>query len=811
MDELNGRLFEAGLEERTWSTFRADGFSGPVAGLIMHGDNPPCCGAPLGGLGTGCIDLDPRGTFGFSTLFPTRRRQPDSRYQVAFREAALNRPFLGASFGGETLVCATAETLAGGRIVACVEPGMNRELLEEDTWRDAWTPHAPPVQGVRPVDAIEYWGHYPVVDAEFLATDYPVSIGLRAWAPFIPGDSIASNTPAAVFEVRVRNTTDRSQSGLVAFSFDGLDPDVLERSLEFSSRPFNGERAEGVSVSADDRTGYVLAAIDVPAVEISGGLGSTPTGWAALARGAAARPALGDDASAAVTVPVALQPRESTVVRFVLAWFAPTWEGGRHRDIAGFERWDIGPYPPPGRDSETGHVYTAYYTERFVDAENVATYLSSEHDQLLKRVLSWQGALYDVDYEPWLMDALLNSLSVITEDSYWAAYDENIGEWAQKAGAFGLVESPRGCAIMGCVVSNWYGDLPLTYFFPDLEEAIIANYAAFVRPDGAVPFLFPNGDFIKPTYEWLLPLNGICFIGILDRLWLRTRDQTLVERFYPVVKANTIFTINLQPPPNGVVGVHRVGTGQEWWEHTPVQGLVTHVAGLRLASLQIAARMARAVGDDSFAAQCDRWFSEGKELAERTVWMEDAGSYMFFRDEERGAESDDILSSQLDGEWSSRSHGFDGVFAADRVRRTLATIRDACVGDFAVSGFATREGTAEAHSSITFSRDGEPMDTPYGTFTAETDIIGMTYMYAGDRDLGLEIVRRNADNIIRLQGHGWDLPNMVRGDNGLRNFGTDYFQKLSIWGVPAALEGQPIDAPCRDGGLVAKVLAAAQP
>jgi uncharacterized protein (DUF608 family) len=689
---------------------------------------------------------------------------------------------------------------------------MNRELAEAKQWVDAWTAEVPAAEGALAADDIEYWGHYPVADLEFRSS-CPVSVGLRAWTPFIPGDAAASNIPAAIFEVHLRNTTTEPHSGCVAVSFPGPDPAVSERPYRFGRGIVSDSELDGVAIrSTDDELGYVLAALDGLPASKGYGLHSSRDGWAKLGSGLPDSSPRGDaDASGSVAVAFELAAGEETVVRFVLAWFARTWQGGSYRDILGFEQWDIGPHEPPGRESEDGHVYTAMYATRFRDAEEVARKIAGEHQDLLTRILGWQAAVYsDERYEPWLEDALINSLSVITEDSYWAAPSSDLGDWAAELGAFGLVESPRGCAIMGCVVSNWYGDLPLTYFFPELEEVIIRNYTALARPDGAVPFLYPNGDWTKPTYEWLLPLNGICFIGLVDRLWLRTGDDELLDRYYPLVKANTIFTVNLIPPPHGVVGVHRVGTGQEWWEHTPVQGLVTHVAGLRLASLQIAARMAATVGDDEFAAQCDEWFRDGLALAERELWMDDVASYKFFVDSERGVESDDILSSQLDGEWSSRSHGFDGVFDAGRVERSLATIERTCLGEFAMNGFAMRAGASDSAAAVTFSRDGIPMDTPYGTFTAETDIIGMTYMYAGGRETGLEIVRRNADNIIRRQGHGWDLPNMIRGDNGLRNFGTDYFQKLSIWGVPAALAGQPIDGPCREGGLVDNILLAAQ-
>lgn len=56
----------------------------------------------------------------------------------------------------------------------------------------------------------------------------------------------------------------------------------------------------------------------------------------------------------------------------------------------------------------------------------------------------------------------------------------------------------------------------------------------------------------------------------------------------------------------------------------------------------------------------------------------------------------------------------------------------------------------------------EPDLTRYGTFPPETLIVGMTYMYNGDPKLGLEICRRNMDNLVRVQGYPWDLPKLSK-------------------------------------------------
>jgi len=66
---MASRLFPLDLPEREFVEFSAEGFSAPVSGVIYSGENPPDCGMPLGGVGTGCLDLEADGRLGFCTLF----------------------------------------------------------------------------------------------------------------------------------------------------------------------------------------------------------------------------------------------------------------------------------------------------------------------------------------------------------------------------------------------------------------------------------------------------------------------------------------------------------------------------------------------------------------------------------------------------------------------------------------------------------------------------------------------------------------------------------------------------------------------
>ena len=66
--------------------------------------------------------------------------------------------------------------------------------------------------GAAIADSIDYWGHYPIVDMEFNCAA-PVKVGVRAWSPFIPGDTVVSMAPGALFEIHLRNPEGVAQSG----------------------------------------------------------------------------------------------------------------------------------------------------------------------------------------------------------------------------------------------------------------------------------------------------------------------------------------------------------------------------------------------------------------------------------------------------------------------------------------------------------------------------------------------------------------------------------------------------------------------
>lgn len=339
-------LFPTSLPGKEWIHFDAAGFSKAACGVVYRTGDSVTNGMALGGIDTGCLDLDPSGLLGYSTIFNSHvpRRGP------------INEPILGLSVGGKTWVLCKPDVRAPSYVG--VGPKGPAEPVRTELVLD----------GVETAEEIHYWGHYPVVDMEF-DTSAPVGVGLRAWSPFLPGDVLNSMVPAAVFEVHLRNHTDTPQRGKLAFSFPG--PSHREAGCDtFVHRPLEGQ-LQGVQVQGRTSS-YALAVLTpVKTVSVGGELGPNGAAWARIHE---SLPELNaSKAAASLAVDFSLKATETKVVRFVLTWSSPKWSGDGSPSVEPkapvTESWIC----PSGRwDQKADHIADMIYTEH--NRANPATY-----------------------------------------------------------------------------------------------------------------------------------------------------------------------------------------------------------------------------------------------------------------------------------------------------------------------------------------------------------------------------------------------------------------------------------------------------
>jgi len=658
---------------------------------------------------------------------------------------------------------------------------------------------------VRTASQIHYWGHYPVADLEF-ETDAPVSVGLRAWAPFLPGDVVASMLPGIAFEVHCRNTTAQPQDVALAFSFPG--PTANEAGAETFQRQDVKGKARGVCV-ASPLASYALTVMGQKC-RTGGELGANGAAWAAIADALPGAPA--EHPGASVAVDFSLKPNATKVVRFLLTWHAPTWKGGGYNA------------------SPNGNTFTHMYAKHYPDAAKTAQQFAREYGGLLKRVLAWQEVVYTDNTLPvWLRDSLVNVLYMIAEDGYWAQAGPPLPDWVKpEDGLWGMNECPRGCPQIECIPCSFYGSLPLVYFFPELQLSTIRGYQGYQYDDGAPPWIFGGCtgqtapiDFATPTRGYQFASNGISLAGIVDRFLLcrDTADKAYLRELYPMMKRCMEWTVNLRTTPGFTLGQRVIAMPNpdsdeslkpptEWFEAREPgwQGMTAHIGGLHLAQLRITERMAKEVGDDAFAQQCAEWIRAGAEAMEHDLWT--GSYYLNYFDPSTGAKSDFVFGYQLDGEWVTDHHGLPSALPDERVKTVLDTITrcNVALTKYGAVNYANPDGTV-----IRPAKEGVWDYGRFSYFPPEALMLAMNYMYEGQKTFGVELARRVWHNLVCLQGYTWDMPNIMRGDvdTGERTFGNDYYQDMMLWSLPAALAGQDVSGPTQPGGLVDRVLEAA--
>ncbi len=244
------------------------GYNAPAFGRWLDAKSNGS-GLPLGGLGTGFLELRPDGTVRDSCLWNNwlKPRPPRLlRFTATFGRNSKAKSIVLISTAGASGLPAPAR----------------------------------------------YFGHYPMVDMDFgRLAGVSASAWLRASAPFVPGDADLSNIPAALFTLRIRNTGAALLPVRVEIAFADAPDDRTDapNSNPGPSAQFRTATGAGIEGSTGKGSGFAIAAAG--------------EGWGTVA----ASPGHSDRQTGVtrISAEISLKTGEERKVAFVLAWYAPTW------------------------------------------------------------------------------------------------------------------------------------------------------------------------------------------------------------------------------------------------------------------------------------------------------------------------------------------------------------------------------------------------------------------------------------------------------------------------------------------------------
>lgn len=731
-------LFDRNLPDRQFLEFKAAGFSKPATGVIFRDGGSGNKGVPLGGIGTGCIDLNLDGQFRLWTIYnnlvnpafgekmvwlPTPIEQPRQ----------INLPFLGISLNNQTTILSLK-----------------------------------PVGNLKPARQIHYWGHYPVVDMEY-ELDIPVRVGLRAYSPLILGHAQHSNIPGVVFQVFLRNQTNKSQQGTLAFSFPGPDEretlgKVPYQRKEIATVQFNGQEvyAENKSWKFPDVDlvapfSYCLGVIADHTMRMGGPLNDDAAAWSDIERGL---PVFSDTtAGTALAIDFTFAPNEQKNIEIILSWYAPFWPATR---------------------------YVNRYRADFRSSTDVAKFLVKQRDMLLKNILAQQQLIFNQKEFPLsLRDYLVNCLATIPRcSSYvlWPGADP-------KSGLLAIVEAAATINLQESMCVAWWGDIPVTFFYPELRLGTLRAIGAYQLDDGRIPFLLgtEHNELNTPNFFTQPTVNGIYYIQMVDRVIHRFPDDydALVREFYPIIKKSIQYDMTLAYHDNGLIAFKKRQPGDhsqhvfDGWRTW--QGNAADMSGHWLCDLQIARRMARQIGDETFARLCSEWIEQGSQTLENLLWNEKLSSYYLWRLPGSDLKSDSILSFQLDGNYHSYATGRkqERIFASSRMNDVLNTIYQKNIQP-------NPAGAINAiHPDGTPDRTGNEQSG--GIWPNMNATLASLYAYQGYQERATELLDKALGNMILKHQLTWNCPQGFRQADGSDPFCGDYYWAMAYWMAAPAL------------------------
>ncbi len=313
-------------------------------------------GVPLGGVGTGTVELRGDGSFREWQIFNNWGNTPE----VALFKHAPPFDLLNA--------------------FAAVRINDQAYVLETH-----------PPQGLPGVAAIKYDGWFPFANLDYTVADSsPVQISLEAFSSYIPHDSHDSGIPALGLTYRFKNTS--AQPVKVSLLLSLVNP-TGQDCKEDTSGTFH------VAESLHDNEGVGVTALDDTPTSLLGGDDNADTlkaFWADFTSPSPQLTSTGQGARFGQVVTFQLAPGAQKSERFVIGWFFPS-----HREN------NTGPL--------VGHKYEAWSDSPAASVNLFA----GRFDELRKATAGWVDTMKDSTWPDWVNRWLCNSQSTIAKYTWW--------------------------------------------------------------------------------------------------------------------------------------------------------------------------------------------------------------------------------------------------------------------------------------------------------------------------------------------------------------------------------------------------------
>lgn len=422
-------------------------------------------------------------------------------------------------------------------------------------------------------ERIHFKGQYPVAEVTYQDAALPVSISLESFSPFVPLDVAASSYPATVMQFKITNES--SQKVEVELS-GWLQNAVLTNTapsrqvtLLTTVEEVSGHRVLHCSAQTEDQaflskpdfgTMALLLLNDDGRAKADAGVRSEEALLFPVVDQPKATAVHGEQLFGALSKTVALAPRQSEVVTFIVSWYFPNLR-------------------LPQNDKSTGQNKGRFYKNRFKSAQEAGLAVAENFQALYQATMAWRKVFYEDSTLPhWLLNRTFINTSILATETCFLLEDGRFWAWE------GIGCCPGTCTHV------WHYAQAMGWLFPELEKNLRekTDFAVINATTGGVDF---RGALAKQYAAD--GQAGVVLRAYRD--YLLSTDDTFLRTNWLNIKLALQYLINLDKEDgeaNGTIfGEQHNTLDAEWYGNIPV------ITSLYLAALSASVQMAQAMQD----------------------------------------------------------------------------------------------------------------------------------------------------------------------------------------------------------------------
>jgi uncharacterized protein (DUF608 family) len=780
--------------------------------MRIHNQVEHKSGIPLGGIGTGSIEILPDGYFHDWEIFNTGIWSPRQPMKCRGKQFDLDPDAL--SFYVRTALKNGSDDIKIRRL------GMRTD--QNELYSLGW---------VKNIQAIDYKAEFPIADLDYIDDSLPITIKSSIFSPFVPHDAKTSGTPGFYITFTVKNNTDHQVDvSLLSTLRNPLAFDAKDRKLSNSITHTDTTTSLTMRTTASLRCPTLLGSMSLSVTggeaswiatdykEFFKGYHTNGVDYRAFAsvfhdfRNRGKLPNLGENASDPSKlmrmVPIDVNKKKELVNSFKSYAFSDfvvkryleidpkiledvgginsLLDSVKHQlnRLAGLTRshsnWGDGALCSsiilqpkeekevsfvlswffPNHLSKNGEIIGHMYENWFSDSEAVNKFLVSNYSGIRVKVRGFASNLYNTSYDSDLADAWSSQLTTLIKCTWWLKNSE-----------FAVWEG-LGCCGFHTTDITYQGSFNILALFPELQQKQMVMGARFQRDDGRVHHLFaPERGLERVDHGFDRVDMNPQFVLLTCRDYLWTNNKEYLNELWPHIVSAMENTLLLDADGDGLPDTDTRRNTYDCWNFF---GTPSYIASLWLASLKAGILMAKAMGNKEYE---DKWVAilqKGITAFEQKLWN---GKYFsLWVDKKRRDEC--CMADQMDGEWFANLIGIGNCISKERIVDALKIIYQ--------NNFTFENGLINA----VYPEKQNPMFPTYCNIQATANWTGIEYSIASmmiDFGLvkeGINIVKSIHDRYLRS---GRFFNHVECGDH--------YYRAMSSWAILLAVTGFKIDIP----------------